>query len=84
LLEFRTFIFQLSTRLSLQAIGPTHATIIATQFARLRRSDRFFYENGKTQVRFSLQELAEIKKVTFAHILCHNMNTDNSKTPPSN
>ena len=29
-------------------------------------SDRFFYENGQTKVRFSPIELREIKKVTLA------------------
>ena len=58
----------------LQVLGPTFAHLIGSQFARLRRGDRFFYEdNSDPGVAFSPAELKEIKKVTFAHILCNNL-----------
>ena len=71
--------------------------IIGSQFARLRRADRFFYEDSTHRStrcceqschhersrciagwlccidRFRPGELAEIKKVTMARILCNNM-----------
>ena len=57
-----------------KVLGPTHSRLIASQFARLRRGDRFFYEdNSDPNVAFSLVELLQIRKVTFAHILCNNL-----------
>ena len=55
-------------------MGPTYAKIIASQFARLRRGDRFFYEdNTDPNVSFTLAELNEIRKATFAKIMCNNL-----------
>jgi peroxidase len=58
-------------RLTGAIIGPTFACIIGEQFARLRRSDRFWYENGfPVPSTFSDAQLAEIRKTSFASILC--------------
>ena len=74
----RTFYFDPICTLqnfSLKVVGPTHAKIIASQFSRLRRGDRFFYDDTTDQnVAFKPRQLALIKKITFAHILCNNLN----------
>ena len=60
-----------------QVLGPTHSKIIASQFARLKRGDRFFYEdNTDPNVAFSEAEVNEVKKVTMSMILCNNLNND--------
>ncbi|KAF7278210.1 hypothetical protein GWI33_008704 [Rhynchophorus ferrugineus] len=53
-------------------IGPTFGCIIATQFRQLRKCDRFWYENEDPLVRFTEAQLAEVRKVTLAKILCEN------------
>lgn len=53
-------------------LGPTLICLIGDQFARLRRSDRFFYEEGNQSSTFSEQQLAEIRKTSLARILCDN------------
>merc|ERR1712062_317626 len=60
-------------------LGPTYARLMASQFARLRRGDRFFYEdNSDPNVKFTRLELREIKKVTFAQIMCKNLSKQSS------
>ncbi|XP_055342135.1 uncharacterized protein LOC129590786 [Paramacrobiotus metropolitanus] len=58
-------------------VGPTFACIIGEQFLRLRKCDRFWYENSDTTVRFTPAQLAAIKKVTMAKLVCQNSDTYN-------
>ncbi|CAK9300862.1 unnamed protein product [Gordionus sp. m RMFG-2023] len=56
-------------------VGPTYACIITEQMIRLRKGDRFWYENGPGSLftnPFTLDQLNEIKKTWFSHILCRN------------
>ncbi|CAK1578949.1 unnamed protein product [Parnassius mnemosyne] len=55
-------------------VGATFAQIIADQFSRLKRGDRYFYEYGHdtNPGAFTSSQLAEIKKVTFSRIICDN------------
>ncbi|ODM94915.1 Chorion peroxidase [Orchesella cincta] len=51
-------------------LGPTFTCIVGDQFARLRRGDRFFYE--EVTARFTEAQLDQIKKVSLARLLCDN------------
>lgn len=65
---------------NMQVVGATHAYIIANTFAKFRRGDRFFYENGSEKhrmTRFTPPELREIRKYTMKHLLCYNMDDKN-------
>jgi peroxidase len=55
-------------------VGPTFRDIIADQFSRLRRGDRYFYEHNASinPGHFTATQLKEIKKVTLAKIICDN------------
>ncbi|XP_066250383.1 uncharacterized protein [Euwallacea similis] len=53
-------------------VGPTFGCIIAIQFRQLRKCDRFWYENEDLRVRFTESQLAEIRKITLAKVLCDN------------
>lgn len=65
----------LEYKLSGSLVGPTFSCILAYQFNALREGDRFFYENGATQsgCEFTLAQLAEIKKESFAKLFCNNV-----------
>ncbi|XP_058790188.1 uncharacterized protein LOC131663675 [Phymastichus coffea] len=54
-------------------VGPTFACIIAIQFRQARKCDRFWYETDDPNIRFSEQQLAEIRKTTLSKVLCENM-----------
>lgn len=51
-------------------IGPTLGCIIGMQFSRLKRCDRFWHETGDPFIRFSPPQLAEIRKMTLAKVIC--------------
>ncbi|RZC42334.1 peroxidase, partial [Asbolus verrucosus] len=52
--------------------GPTLSCIIADQFLRTRRGDRYFYDNENQPAPFSRSQIREIEKVTLARIFCDN------------
>ncbi|KAF8363235.1 hypothetical protein PRIPAC_90158 [Pristionchus pacificus] len=51
-------------------IGPTGLCLVAEQFARTKKCDRFFYENGAQAGSFTTDQLSEIRKVTFSSLFC--------------
>lgn len=55
-------------------VGPTFRDIIADQFSRLRRGDRYFYEHNPSinPGHFTPAQLQEIKKASLARIICDN------------
>ncbi|XP_059614078.1 chorion peroxidase [Phlebotomus argentipes] len=55
-------------------LGPTFTDIIADQFSRFRRGDRYFYEHnsGINPGAFTARQLAEVKKSSMARLLCDN------------
>lgn len=59
-------------------VGPTFACIIAQHFSNLRTGDRFWYENPHKDNAFTLRQLKQIKRITFARILCKTL--DNIET----
>ncbi|CAG0881342.1 unnamed protein product [Darwinula stevensoni] len=61
-------------------LGPTFSCLLGEQLKRIRRSDRFWYENDFPPNQFSKAQLAELKKVTLASLLC--MNTDRKHVQP--
>ncbi|KAI4456683.1 oxidase/peroxidase [Holotrichia oblita] len=55
-------------------VGPVFACIIAQQFLNYRKGDRFWYENGDLESSFTPAQLQQIRKMTFAHIICSTIN----------
>lgn len=51
-------------------IGPTLGCIIGLQLSRLKRCDRFWHETSDPWLRFSAPQLAEIRKITLAKVIC--------------
>lgn len=53
-------------------LGQTFVCLVGDQFARLRRGDRFFYEEGNQPSSFTEEQLQQIRKASLARILCDN------------
>ncbi|XP_021931926.1 peroxidasin homolog [Zootermopsis nevadensis] len=54
-------------------LGPTFTCLLVHQFISVRNSDRFWYENDIPPSSFSREQLAELRKVTLAGLLCSNV-----------
>lgn len=54
------------------AVGPTFECLLRKQFVAMRKSDRFWYENDIPPSGLTAAQLAEIRKVSLAGILCAN------------
>jgi peroxidase len=55
-------------------VGPTFACLLGRQFQRIRKGDRFWYENDQPPNRFSPQQLEQIRQTTLAGVICENLN----------
>ncbi|KAK2585039.1 hypothetical protein KPH14_008560 [Odynerus spinipes] len=62
-------------------VGPTFRCLIFEQFARTRRTDRFFYDSAMQPYPFTPDQLAEIRNVTLARIFCDNGDNIESMQP---
>ncbi|XP_070490690.1 peroxidase-like [Chironomus tepperi] len=63
-------------------IGFTYACILKEQLKAFRTGDRFWFEHNNPVVRFTPNQLAEIRKSSFLRIVCDN--TRNIFTVPEN
>ncbi|XP_064466925.1 peroxidase-like [Ornithodoros turicata] len=55
-------------------VGPTFACILGQMFHSLKFGDRFYYEHGNEAGSFTRAQLQELRKTTFAQIICDNSN----------
>ncbi|XP_050543951.1 peroxidase-like [Daktulosphaira vitifoliae] len=53
-------------------LGPTFVCIVGDQFSRLRRGDRFFYEEAGQLSAFDQVQLQELRKSSLARVICDN------------
>ena len=53
-------------------VGPLFACIIGLQFKGLKYGDRFYYENDVNNVKFTPEQLNEIRKTLMANVICRN------------
>lgn len=51
-------------------LGPTFSCILGMTFDKIRRGDRFWYENDIPPTTFSLDQMTEIRKTTLSKLLC--------------
>ncbi|XP_045167373.2 eosinophil peroxidase-like [Mercenaria mercenaria] len=58
------------------SVGPTFACLIGKQFRNLKKGDRYWHETPDKIIRFTKDQLAELRKVTLARVMCDNFEID--------
>nr|CAD7459093.1 unnamed protein product [Timema tahoe] len=53
-------------------LGQTFVCLVGDQFSRLRRGDRFFYEESDQQSSFTPAQLEQLRKSSLARVMCDN------------
>ena len=53
-------------------IGITYVCVLKIQVAAFRTADRYWFETSNPTVRFTPNQLAEIRKSSFSRIVCDN------------
>jgi len=61
-------------------VGPTLACLVGLQFRHLRQCDRFWYEGNSPEVRFTSEQLRQVRRQSLSSLLCRN--TDNVEALP--
>ncbi|XP_055950747.1 uncharacterized protein LOC129984809 isoform X3 [Argiope bruennichi] len=56
-------------------VGPTFGCILSKQFTNLRKCDRFWYETQDPFLRFTQDQLTEIRRTRLSKIFCDNSDT---------
>ncbi|XP_029039457.2 uncharacterized protein LOC114874394 isoform X1 [Osmia bicornis bicornis] len=51
-------------------VGPTFSCLIADQFVRLQKGDRFWYELADQPHSFTEEQLKELRKISLAKLIC--------------
>ena len=66
------------------AVGPTFGCILMDQFEKIKKSDRFYYENGprENSGAFTMEQLREIRHISLAGLICNNYDLLNIQTSP--
>ncbi|XP_064095412.1 peroxidase-like [Macrobrachium nipponense] len=54
-------------------VGPTFACVLADQFLRLKRGDRYWYETSDEPQAFTKDQLVQIRRISLSRILCDNV-----------
>ncbi|XP_057375639.1 peroxidase-like [Daphnia carinata] len=61
------------------SVGPTFQCMVADQFLRLKRGDRYFYDLGGQSGSFTEEQLYEIRQTSFARLICDNSHVQHTQ-----
>ncbi|XP_046571258.1 thyroid peroxidase-like [Haliotis rubra] len=56
-------------------LGPTFTCLLGKQFQALKTGDRFWFEEDNAYVKFTSNQLNEIRKVSLSRVVCDNTDT---------
>ena len=62
-------------------VGTTFGCIIALQFEKLRKCDRFWYETPDKRLGFSGLQLKNIRQINLATLICQNIDSNDLELP---
>ncbi|XP_046571262.1 myeloperoxidase-like [Haliotis rubra] len=56
-------------------LGPTFTCLLGKQFQALKKGDRFWFEENNAYVKFTPNQLNEIRKASLSRVVCDNTDT---------